>query len=148
MTFKKNVEAALGKSTCKAGLGGLKAADAAHVTASASRSLLGSADVDAALKAADPQGARWDYVIGLRKGAQDVACWVEVHPASGGKNANEIEQKLDWLKAFWKKAPDLAAYPRDVVWVASGRSAFNARSPQIKALASRGCRFAGGHLTL
>lgn len=148
MSFKKSVDEVLGHGVCKRGLGGLKAADAAHVTVATPRALLGSADVDEARTAADPNGSRWDYLIGLRRGSQHHACWVEVHPASGCNNVTEIERKLDWLKAFLHEAPALAAYPRDVVWIASGRSSFNARSPQIKALASQGCRFAGGHLKL
>lgn len=148
MSFKNSVDGALGAGVCKNGLGGLKATDANHVSVSSPRSLLGSADVDASKKAADPNGARWDYLIGLKRGSQDHACWVEVHPAGGGNNVTEVANKLAWLRALLHAEPALAAYPRDVVWVASGRSAFNARSPQIKALASQGCRFAGGHLNL
>ncbi len=42
----------------------------------------------------------------------------------------------------------LGAYPKQVVWIASGSSAFNSRSPAIRKLANQGLVFVGNHLTL
>jgi hypothetical protein len=55
--------------------------------------------------------------------------------------------KLTWL-ATWMRTTPLIAYPRQLVWIASGKSAFNSRHPSVRALASRGLRFVGSHLTL
>lgn len=147
MSFKTDVTQVLGADAFRKGLGALRQTDVAHVSAQRPREIKGSADVDASLAGALPNAARWDYVVGRTHGNVHQAHWIEVHPASVGKNVHEIEKKLAWLMAWLRDNP-LANYPRDVVWVASGRSAFTARSPSIKALASKGCRFVGGHLHL
>ncbi len=147
MSFKANVVDALGAGTFYKGLGALKQVDAGHVSCARSRELSGSADVDAALAVTLPNAHRWDYVVG--KTAKDVmtAYWIEVHPASSTKNIVEVEKKLAWLSG-WLQGKPLGKYQKDVVWVASGKSTYNTRSPAIKALAAKGCRFVGGHLTL
>jgi hypothetical protein len=147
MSFKTDVTHVLGADAFRKGLGALRQTDVAHVSAQHPREIMGSADVDASLAAELPNAARWDYVVGRTQGNVHQTHWVEVHPASAGKHVNEIEKKLAWLMT-WLRGNPLANYPRDVVWIASGRSAFNARSPGIKALASKGCRFVGGHLHL
>lgn len=147
MSFKTDVTQVLGADAFRKGLGALRQTDAAHVSAQRPRDITGSAEVDASLAAALPNAARWDYVVGRTQGNVHQTHWIEVHPASAGKNVHEVEKKLAWLMA-WLRANPLAMYPRDVVWIASGKSAFNARSPGIKALAAKGCRFVGGHLHL
>ena len=147
MSFKTDVRQVLGADAFRKGLGALRQTDVAHVSAQRPREIKGSADVDASLAGALPNAARWDYVVGRTQGKLLQSHWIEVHPASAGKNVHEIEKKLAWLMA-WLRDKTLAKYPRDVVWVASGGSAFNARSPDIKALATKGCRFLGGHLHL
>ncbi len=147
MSFKTDVRQVLGADAFHRGLGALRQADVVHVSAQRPRDITGSADVDASLATTLPNAARWDYVVGRTQGNVHQTHWVEVHPASAGKNVNEIEKKLAWLMT-WLRGNPLANYPRDVVWIASGRSAFNARSPSIKALAAKGCRFVGGHLHL
>ncbi len=147
MTFKTDVVDALGDGTFHKGLGALKQVDAGHVFCARPRELSGSADVDAALEATLPNAHRWDYVVGRSAGKVVTAHWIEVHPASSTKNIAEVERKLAWL-AGWLHGNPLGKYPKDVVWVASGKSTYNTRSPAIKALAAKGCRFVGGHLTL
>ncbi|MSQ70034.1 MAG: hypothetical protein EXR27_01930 [Betaproteobacteria bacterium] len=117
------------------------------MTVEASTKLLGSVNVDAALKVTQPDAARWDYVIGQKQGNADHLLWIEVHPAAGIGNIGELEAKLSWLSA-WMRATPLAPYPRQIVWIASGRSAFNSRHPALRTLANRGLRFAGGYLTI
>jgi hypothetical protein len=147
MSFKADVAQVLGADAFRKGLGALRQTDLAHVSAQRPREITGSVDVDTSLTAALPNAARWDYVVGRTQGNVHLTHWIEVHPASAGKNVHEIEKKLAWLMTWLRDNP-LAMYPRDVVWIASGKSAFNARSPDIKALASKGCRFVGGHLHL
>jgi hypothetical protein len=111
------------------------------------RTLVGSVDVDSALAAVLPDAPRWDYLVGQRSGHEERVHWVEVHPASSTGNITEVEAKLTWLVG-WLEGTPLARHRRTFVWVASGRSAFNSRSPALKGLANRGLRFAGGHLSL
>lgn len=147
MSFKADVVDALGVGAFRKGLGALKPVDAGHVSCTRPRELAGSADVDAALVATLPNAHRWDYVVGKTVGKVITAHWIEVHPASSTKNIAEVEQKLAWLSG-WLHGNRLGQYRKDVVWVASGKSTYNTRSPAIKALAAQGCRFVGGHLTL
>lgn len=147
MSFKADVIDTLGDGTFCKGLGALKPADAGHVSCARPRELVGSADVDAALAAPLPNDHRWDYVVGRTAGNVLNAHWIEVHPAGSTKNIAEVEKKLAWLSG-WLHGNSLGQYPRDVVWVASGKSTYNTRSPAIKALAAKGCRFVGGHLAL
>lgn len=147
MSFKTDVTQVLGVDAFRKGLGALRQTDVAHVSAQRPRDITGSADVDASLATTLPNDARWDYVVGRTQGNVLQTHWIEVHPASAGKNVQEIEKKLAWLMV-WLRGNPLAKYPREVVWIASGRSAFNARSPGVKVLAAKGCRFMGGHLHL
>lgn len=147
MSFKADVVGALGDGTFQKGLGALKAADVGHIAIGRPRELLGSADVDTALADTLPNANRWDYVVGKSGGKSVTAHWIEVHPASSTKNIAEVEMKLAWLSG-WLNGNPLGQYPKDVVWVASGKSTYNTRSPAIKALAAKGCRFVGGHLSI
>lgn len=131
----------------RTGLGALEAADRTHITVGASVKLIGSVNVDLALKQSQANAPRWDYVVGQKHDHTEFLNWVEVHPASGGGSIGEIQAKLSWLKA-WMGSTLLGAYPKQVVWVASGRSAFNNRSPEIRKLANQGLVFTGNHLSL
>lgn len=148
MSFSSDVKATpyLEDALCK-GLGALSDIDKARLTAGAATKLLGSVNVDAALQASQPNAARWDYVVGHKRGSKEQAHWIEVHSAASTGNIGEVAAKLDWL-AKWMKTTPLAAYPKQIVWIASGKSAFNKRHPALRALASRGLRFAGSHLAL
>ena len=119
MSFKADVTQVLGADAFRKGLGELRQTDVAHISAQRSREITGSADVDASLATALPNAARWDYVVGRTQGIFLQTHWIEVHPASAGKNVHEIEKKLAWLMAWLRDNP-LAKYPRDVVWVATG----------------------------
>jgi hypothetical protein len=62
---------------------------------------------------------------------------------------DEVLAKLTWLKE-WLNAEGtrLKAYRRKIVWIASGRSAFQQNSPQLRKLVARGVYFAGGHYVM
>jgi hypothetical protein len=147
MSFKTDVDMQLQPGAFHRGLGALRAADRVHIGVNRPASLLGSADVDGALLPALPNAPRWDYLIGQSIGRGTHVHWIEIHPAGGGANIQEVEKKLAWLLG-WLKDTCLASYPRDIAWVASGKSAFNARDPNLKRLANKGCRFAGGYIQL
>lgn len=128
----------------KPGLQALNAADGAHVSRQPATVLTTSIDLDRALQPSLPQAARWDYAVGQRKGRAEIVHWIEVHPASGGNNMTQMQNKLAWLQG-WLADKALGRHERRVVWVASGKCAFNARDPRLKALAQSGLRFVGGH---
>lgn len=149
MSLRTDVSAALGSAAFQPGLSALKAGDRALVSVKTTRLVKGSADIDKALRGGQPNAPRWDYMVGHGPDNSVRITWIEVHPASGSKNASEIERKLEWLLEWLHHGGHtLEKYQRDVVWVASGKSAFTARDPGIKRLASRGCRFVGSHLTI
>ena len=148
MSFSGDVMATanLEDAFCK-GLGALAATDKARLTVGAENRLLGSVNVDAALQASQPNAARWDYVVGQKKGQQEQLHWIEVHPAGGLGNIGEVEAKLKWLAA-WMRTTPLGSYPKQIIWIASGRSAFNQRSPLLKRLANGGLQYVGGHYSI
>jgi len=129
------------------GLGALKATDKSHVSKKSTTKLAGSVDIDKALEPSQPNAHRWDYLVGVHEGNGTRIHWIEVHPASSTGNIAEIEAKMKWLM-YWMKTTPLVKYPRSIVWVASGKSVFNGRSPALKKLASRGIKFAGSHLAI
>ena len=148
MSFASDCDAVpelLGAS--KRGLRALSAPDTTHVSKRPTTRLSTSIDIDTAFRESQPNAARWDYGVGQRQGGLEVVHWIEVHSASAGNSIAQMRNKLDWLKA-WLHGKPLAAYPRAVVWVASGKSAFNARDPKLRALAQAGLRFAGGHYAI
>ena len=152
MSFAVDVEATPHLAgTLRPGLGALRAQDREHVTVEQPRSLRGSVDVDGALRAVVPEAARWDFVIGQLVGRngdrREILHWVEFHSASGSGVVAEMEAKLRWLIGWMNDTP-LRNYRREIVWVASGESAFTSRDPRLKRLAMLGLRFAGGHLKI
>jgi hypothetical protein len=148
MNFRKDVKATPHlDGALREGLGAMHRADRDHVTVDDPNSLLGSVNVDAALQASQPHAARWDYVVGQKKNNKQFLHWIEVHPAASPGNINEVAAKLDWL-VTWMKDTRLADYPRQFVWIASGKCAFNQRYSGLRDLASRGLRFVGGNLKL
>lgn len=124
------------------GLHALNPPDRVHVAKRTQTVLTTGVDVDRALKTSQPAAARWDYGIAERHRGAEKVHWIEVHPASGLHCIAEVHGKLTWLKS-WLHGKTLAAYPRAVVWVATGKSAFNARDPKLRALARAGLRFVG-----
>lgn len=150
MTFQHDVGRTAGlEAAWRAGLGALGRRDRARVCQRPESRLDGSADVDSALRPHHPVAARWDYAIAQHRDQRRGALlhWVEVHPAAGEHAIREVAQKSGWLRG-WLAGTPLASYERRLVWVASGKCAFNARDPRLKALAGMGIRFAGGHLEI
>ena len=131
----------------KPGLQALNAQDLAHVSKRPTTTLTTSVDIDTAYRASQPNAARWDYGVAQKQNGKELIHWIEVHPAGGANSISHMQSKLRWLRD-WLHGKPLAAYPRAVVWVASGKSAFNARDPKIRTLALAGLQFVGGHYAI
>jgi hypothetical protein len=152
MSFKRDCDATPGLAgAAKPGLQALNAADRGRVSPGPGTKLTHGIDVDGALSASLPNDARWDYGVARKVGGGvsggEQVHWIVVHPVSGEASLQEMQNKLTWLRR-WLAGTALNAYPRQLVWVASGKSAFTGRDPKVKALALQGLRFAGGHLAL
>jgi hypothetical protein len=103
--------------------------------------ILGSVNLEDALRQIYPNEPCWDYTIGMRKDTALYAIWVEFHPANTS-NVKEVLEKLRWLKEWLSsKAPELhrltpprAAYH----WLATGGVHITRNSPQARQLAQAG----------
>lgn len=151
MSFRRDISRTPGLANAHHdGLQALRALDRQKISTVDSRRLGGSADLDSALRLRFPSNPRWDYVVAMTVPTHDEHLhWIEVHPASGLHCVRELEAKLSWLKD-WLSADGamLSGYKRKFVWIASGRSAFQQNSPQLKRLGQAGLYFAGGHYKL
>lgn len=147
MSFRSDVDTEIGATSHRVGLRALTPADRARTRVAGTTRLLGSADLDAAVRHAFPNSPRWDYVVGTTIDDQTRVFWIEVHPASGERTIAEVSAKLNWL-ADWLSGKRLARYDREIVWIATGKTSFNTLHPGIKALANKGCSFVGRQLEI
>ena len=127
------------------GLQALRKSDRAAITANDPRTLVGSVDIDSALKSKYPHDNRWDYCIGITVGkTTDSVVWVEVHPANS-HSVTDMVAKASWLFS-WLKGPgkplrDLAKDKPDLRWVPTGPVAFRRGGKQHVQLANAGISF-------
>ncbi len=149
MSFQEAVEATPGVAGAyRPGLRALRAMDRDKVSADNPRNLAGSVDLDGALQAGMPDDPRWDYGVGANSAGEEKVFWVEVHPATEGE-IEAVLAKLMWLKQWLQdSAVALDGFPREFVWISSGRTAITQRSPKLKRLALAGGVFKGGHLRI
>ena len=127
------------------GLGALRAQDKPHVVPEDPRLLKGSADVDSALQASEPDAHRWDFAIGYRHTNQqkDWIYWIEIHTAND-KEVKVVLAKLHWLKDWLAGAGNLLnGFRRDYIWVSSGATSFTLNAPQLKQFAQLGLQHKG-----
>jgi hypothetical protein len=132
----------------------------AQISTANGYSLSGSVDLDGHFKATEPQSSRWDYCIGLvMVGGQELACWVEPHPASSTGEVTKMLEKLAWLKAkldtaAFKKlkgmtyVPGRAGHPFYWLRTLNGQCRITAHGKEAKLLAKSGLRMPAQHLTL
>jgi hypothetical protein len=129
----------------KSGLGALRAQDRPHVVAENPRLLKGSADIDSALQAVEPNAHRWDFAIGFRhtNRQRDCVYWVEIHTAND-KAVNVVLDKLRWLRQ-WLAGDGklLSEFERDFIWVSSGVTSFTLDAPRLKQFAQFGLQHKG-----
>lgn len=136
MSFRETVQGIDQINDCpQAGLQALGSNSKAVVPANA-RQCQGSVDLDGCLQTQYPNAPRWDYLIGYAGRAY----FVEVHPATT-RNVDEVINKLRWLKN-WLETTGAALKPirgeQPYRWVASGKVAILAGSPQARRLAEAG----------
>ena len=129
----------------KAGLQALRRGESNKVFIADTRRLVGSVDIDGALKQVAPNDARWDYVVGVsRPSASDVPTFIEFHPANS-TSVREIIGKAIWLKEWLRSDAlpllELAGGRPRLVWIATGRIAFRRGSKAERQLAQSGIRF-------
>jgi len=130
---------ALGEDAYCSGLRALTDSDRKRIVPDKA-SILGSVNLDAALRQHYPNAPRWDYGIGIQKG-KPYAIWVEVHPADTS-NVDEVLKKLAWLKDWLAHAaqplhaltPQQSAYH----WLATDGVHINQSSPQARQLNQAG----------
>jgi hypothetical protein len=127
------------------GLGALRALDRPHIVPEDPRRLLGSADVDAALRVHEPNAHRWDFAIGYRHSnkPKEYVYWVEIHTAND-KETKVVLAKLRWLKT-WLVGPGnlLNQFERDFIWLSSGATTFTLGAPQLKQFSQLGLQHKG-----
>ena len=149
LTFRQALEQTphLAGSWC-AGLQALRAEDRPHIRVEDTRRLTGSGDIDAAYQPSQPNANRWDFAIGYKhtNRKEEVIYWVETHTASDSE-VSVVIRKATWLLS-WLRADGhlLAAFERDIYWVASGRTKFTPSATKLKQLALMGVKFAGSTL--
>jgi hypothetical protein len=93
---------------------------------------------------------RWDFAIGFQhtNRSDEIIYWVETHTGSDGE-VKVVLRKLEWLLRWLQEdGVSMDAFERQFVWLASGSTSFTSSHPTIKALASRGIRYAGGRLRI
>lgn len=136
ITFKEAVKNTPDiKDNYCSGLQAIKGNERKMIVSKDTKDLSGSVDIDSALKANDPYGARWDYAIGY----EDKAYFVEVHPANTS-NVQEMINKVDWLKKWLKekatKLKEIGQTP--YYWIPSGNYSISKGSPQERKLSQNG----------
>ena len=135
------------KGHLRSGLKALRRADRSRVSCDG-RNLVGSIDIDGALRYLYPRDARWDYAVGVSKSARDFVVWLEVHPASS-LHVDEVLDKVRWLKQWLEtSAPELRGLDRHLCRIATGGVSFGRGSPQARRIAQEGLRFPVKHADL
>lgn len=125
------------KSHYCTGLQAVKGSERKMISPEDTKKLSGSVDIDSALKADNPNEARWDYTIGY----EDKAYFVEVHPADTSE-VDTVIKKVEWLKDWLnKKASKLKSIGQTpYYWIQSGKYAIKKGSKQEKILAQKGIK--------
>ena len=151
MTFKEAVKGTRDIDRAwQPGLQALSRADGGHVRVASPRRLRGSVNIDESLKDQYSQAPRWDYAVGHQpaNGRGEMIYWIEIHPASE-HGVTEVLDKLKWLLQWLRdSAPLLREMPPAFIWVSSGKTSFNARSPQARKLAQNRVRNVGRSFTI
>lgn len=118
----------------------------------------GSTDLDHHFRRAEPHSSRWDYGVGVGRGEQEVAIWIEPHPASSTQEVDTMIRKLQWLRDKLS-SPGFEQLQRlTSAQQAQGRSAFMwltvsgnirlKRNSDGKRLAQEGLTFPQRHIQL
>lgn len=130
----------LGTNSYRSGLRAIASSHRERIIARQS-TILGSVNLDSALKEVCPEQPRWDYGIGVQGDSQPVAVWVEFHPAETNR-VDEVIRKLRWLKEWLRQhAPSLNGLTpteRAFHWVATSGCHIQRSTPQARRLFQEG----------
>lgn len=108
-----------------------------------SHRLMGSIDLDTAYEDSDPDGARWDYGVGIQSGTSDAIDWIEIHPASTSE-IDKVLKKLAWLKNWFNEdGKSLKRYTRHYIWISSGKTRLLPTAQKKKSMAQQGLMHKG-----
>jgi hypothetical protein len=148
MGFKESVEAIpVVAKEYEAGIKALSSTHRKQISVRDPRRLTGSLNLDAALEESEPGARRWDYAVGIRYDAEQIY-WIEVHPGDDGE-IRVMREKYDWLRGWLAgDGAPLNTFPRQFVWISSGRTTFTPTSPALKSLAAVGVVHKGHHLQI
>ncbi len=151
MTFRQAVEQTPHlENSWRDGLQALRAQDKPHVVPENPRKLTGIGDVDTALRPLQPNANRWDFAIGYQhtNRNREFIYWVETHTGSDSQ-ISKVLRKLEWLYDWLRgDGRTLAAFEREIVWIASGPTSFTQGATQVKTLAAKGIRYCGAKLRI
>lgn len=82
------------------GKAAIQAVSRSRIECSPDMAFTHSVDLDSHFQASEPGSARWDYGVGVKhRSGQELAFWIEPHPASSTGEVQKMLDKLAWLKA-------------------------------------------------
>lgn len=96
-------------------------------------SILYSIDFDTALKKSYPEDSRWDYAVEC-----DELYYIEIHPANGTSNIDDLRKKVDWLRETIKSLKLEISKPQKYIWIPTGAVKISRNSKYQKQLSQHG----------
>jgi hypothetical protein len=142
MTFQQAVQQIPSlENAWRSGLQALRPEDKTHIDSEDTRALRGSADIDAAYQAEEPNANRWDFAIAYQhtNRSKEVVYWVELHTASDSQ-VDTVIRKAEWLKTWFRGGGKiLASFEKEILWVSSGSTRFTRHTdPKRRRMAAVG----------
>jgi hypothetical protein len=127
------------------GLRAVREIDRNRIDAEDTRRIKGSVDVEACLTTSRSRERQWDYAVGYRPTnlAEEVVYWIEVHPANPGQVKvvlEKLESLRNWLQEDGRK---LDSMKRAFIWISSGTTSLNQKSPQVRRMSQARLRHVG-----
>lgn len=156
-------ESAFAAATRQAGLpvaAGMSAVDRryrAGIELQAGHRCSGSTDLDSHYRPTEAQSHRWDYGVGVGRGEQEVAIWIEPHPASSTREVDTMIEKIRWLRdklaspgfdQLQRLTRTQQAQGPAFIWLAVSGSIRLKRNRDGKRLAQQGLTFPQRHVRL
>ncbi len=129
----------------KQGLQAVRAIDRHRIDAEDTRRIKGSIDVETCLKMTRSRDRQWDYAVGYLPTnlAEEVVYWIEVHPANPGE-VKVVLEKLEHLRAWLRvDGNKLDSMKRLFIWISSGSTSFDQKSPQAHRMSQAQLRHVG-----
>jgi hypothetical protein len=127
------------------GLRAVRAIDRRRIASEDTRRIKGSVDVEACLRTRRSRDRQWDYAVGYHPTnlSEEVVYWIEVHPANPGE-VQVVLEKLEHLQAWLRvDGNKLDSMKRLFIWISSGTTSFNQKSPQAHRMSQAKLRHVG-----